>query len=112
MHFLLMISAATQGVAIDLGQIEIQVWESLVKFHISYIGLFLLSFALPSETRVERALIVLLRWVQLPVGLLIYLTPPAVAVPLVMVRFAFFLVSSLMVAYAFRPRKSGSGEPA
>jgi hypothetical protein len=112
MHFLAMISAATQGLEIGGGEIGLQVWESLVKFHLSYLGLFLLSFVLPRETAVERALVVLLRWVQLPVGLLIYLTPPSIAVPLVMARFAFFLVASLMVAYAFRPSGSGSGAPA
>jgi hypothetical protein len=112
MHFLAMIAAAIQGMEIGAGEIGLQVWESLVKFHLSYLGLFLLSFALPRQTAVERALVVLLRWVQLPVGLLIYLTPPSVAVPLVMARFAFFLVASLMVAHAFRPSGSGSGGPA
>jgi hypothetical protein len=112
MHFLAMIAAASQGMAIDAGQIGLQVWESLVKFHVSYLGLFLLSFALPRETAVDRALVLLLRWVQLPVGLLVYLTPPSIAVPLVMARFAFFLVASLMVAHAFRPSRCGSGEPA
>ena len=112
MHFLAMIAAATQGMEVDAGQIGLQVWESLVKFHVSYLGLFLLSFVLPRETAVDRALVLLLRWVQLPVGLLIYLTPAVIAVPLVMARFAFFLVASLMVAHAFRPSRCGSGEPA
>jgi hypothetical protein len=111
MHFLAMIAAASQGLDIGIGQIGLQVWESLVKFHVSYLGLFLLSFALPRETAVDRALVLLLRWIQLPIGLLIYLTPPSIAVPLVMVRFTFFLVASLMVAYAFRPSRYGSGEP-
>lgn len=112
MHFLAMISAATQGMGVAGGQIGLQVWESLVKFHVSYLGLFLLSFALPRDTAVDRALVLLLRWVQLPVGLLVYLTPPAIAVPLVMARFAFFLVATLLVAYAYRPNGYGSGEPA
>jgi hypothetical protein len=112
MHFLAMISAASQGMAVDSGQIGLQVWESIVKFHVSYLGLFLLSFVLPRETAVDRALVLLLRWVQLPVGLLIYLTPPVIAVPLVMARFAFFLVASLLVAHAFRPSRCAPGEPA
>jgi hypothetical protein len=112
MHFLAMMAAASRGMAIDASQIGLQVWESLVKFHVSYLGLFLLSFALPRETAADRALVLLLRWVQLPVGLLIYLTPPSIAVPLVMARFAFFLVASLLVAHAFRPSRFGSGAPA
>ena len=112
MHFLAMIAAASQGMAIDAGRVGLQVWESLVKFHLSYLGLFLLSFVLPRETAVERALVLLLRWVQLPVGLLVYLTPPSIAVPLVMARFAFFLVASTLVALAFRPSRCAPGEPA
>ena len=112
MHFLAMIAAATQGIEIAQSQIVLQVWESLVKFHVSYLGLFLLGFALPRETKVERALCFALRWVQLPVGLLIYLTPAGIAVPLVLVRFTFFFLSLLAIWFAFRPHPAGSGAPA
>ena len=105
MHFLTMLAAAEQGLAIGLAQIELQVWESLIKFHASYLGLFLLGFVLPCETRLERALCFALRWVQLPVGLLIYLTPREIAVPLVMIRFTFFLLALLALAAVFRRRK-------
>lgn len=65
MHFLSMISAALQGIEIGQKQIKLQVWESLVKFHLSYLGLFLLGFALPCETRLEKVLCFALRWIQL-----------------------------------------------
>ena len=112
MHFLTMLAATLQGLEIGLTQIELQVWESLIKFHLSYLGLFLLGFALPHQTRFERALCFALRWVQLPVGLLIYLTPPAIALPLVLVRFTFFFLALLALQAIFRPRPAGSGAPA
>ena len=111
MHFLTMISAALQGMEISQTQIELQVWESLIKFHMSYLGLFLLGFALPGITMLEKALGFALRWVQLPIGLLIYLTPPAIAVPLVMARFTFFFLALLAISFVFRQRKFDSGAP-
>jgi hypothetical protein len=112
MHFLTMLAAAEQGMDVGVTQIELQVWESLVKFHASYLGLFLLSFVLPDKNTMGSALCFVLRWVQLPVGLLIYLTPREIAVPLVLVRFTFFLLALLTIAWIFRQNRSGSGEPA
>lgn len=112
MHFLTMLAAAEHGLGIGAAQIELQVWESLVKFHTSYLGLFLLGFALPRESIMENALCFALRWIQLPVGLLIYLTPREIAVPLVLVRFTFFLLALLAIASIFRRNRFGSGEPA
>jgi hypothetical protein len=112
MHFLSMISAAQQGITIGPSEINAQVVESLIKFHASYLGLFLLGLALPAETRMERLFRFLLLWVQLPVGILIYLVPPSVAVPLVLVRFSFFLVAVLLIAGIFRGRGFGSNAPA
>lgn len=98
MHFFTMISSAQNGFAISENEIKIQVWESLVKFHISYIGLYILSFALPSTNVKEKILCFLLRWVQWPVGMLIYITPINIAKPLVLVRFAFFLTALVVLA--------------
>ncbi len=109
MHFLSMIATALQGMSISQTHIELQVWESLVKFHISYLGLFLLGFAMPGETALQRTLRFALRWVQLPIGLLIYLVPPEIAKPLVFGRFTFFLFALLAIATIFGRRQSGSG---
>ena len=109
MHFLSMISSAQLGQVISNLHIELQVWESLVKFHVSYLALFLLGFALPTNTRMEMALGIALRWVQLPIGLLIYLVPAEWAKPLVFGRFTFFLVSLVLLHVIFRQPRSGSG---
>jgi hypothetical protein len=101
MHFLLMISMAQQGLVLGGGEIELQVWESLLKFHASYLGLLLLGLALPTHSGSSRLLSFLLRWVQWPVGLLIYIMPASLAKPLVIVRFTFFLVSLLLLAAVY-----------
>jgi hypothetical protein len=100
-HFLTMLAGAEQGSPPSAGEIAFTVNESLIKFHLSYIGLFLLAFALPMRTSAARWLARLLWFVQLPVGILIYLTPRAVSVPLGFVRIAFFLAAFVLIAAAF-----------
>lgn len=109
-HFLVMLAAAEQGLAPSPTEIAAQVWESLLKFHVSYLGLFLLALALPRRSPGERALAGLSLYLQLPVGVLIYVTPPAVALPLVLVRFAYFLVSLLLLGLLFGRPAAAPGE--
>jgi hypothetical protein len=116
-HFLVMIAGAEQGQPPTPGEIRLQVLESLFKFHVSYLGLFLLGIALPRRTGTERTLANLSWFVQLPVGILIYVTPHGVALPLVFVRFTYFLVALALVAVAYGPRPhelvaADSGAPA
>jgi hypothetical protein len=110
MHFLTMIATAVQGLTVELPEIKLQAWESLVKFHASYLGLFLLGLSMPRDTMLEKTLCASFCWIQLPVGLLIYLTPAAIAKPLVMVRFIFFLAGLLGLAAVCR-RRYGLGAP-
>lgn len=112
MHFLSMIATALQGMDISQAHIEIQVWESLVKFHVSYLGLFLLGFALPTGSLLEKLLAMALRWVQLPIGMLIYLVQPDTARVLVFGRFTFFLVALMLIVAIFGQRQFGLDEPA
>lgn len=113
-HFLAMLGQAELGVSPSAAEISAQVWESLLKFHVSYLGLFLLAFALPRKTAPQRLLAHLCAFVQLPVGILIYVTPRAVSVPLVFVRFSFFLAGLLLIASIFGQKgdAGGSGVPA
>jgi hypothetical protein len=98
MHFLVMLARAQQGHVPSDTEIALQVWESLIKFHVSYAGLFLLAFSLPRRTLPERVLAYLSFFVQLPVGILIYVTPKSIAVPLVFVRFGYFLAGFALLA--------------
>lgn len=121
MHFLAMLAAAEQGLLPQPGQIVGQALQSMVKFQFSYGGLFLLGCALPRETAAWRTLVRLMTWVQWPVGIAIYVVPHGLAVPLVFVRFAFFLASFMLLAWINRPQAqamslrsgaSGSNAPA
>ena len=105
LHFLVMLARAEQGLVPRATEIELQVFESLVKFHVSYLGLFLLACALPRRTRAER-LLVGLSFAQLPVGILIYVTPRALSFALVFVRFSYFVAALVLIASFFA---SGSG---
>jgi hypothetical protein len=111
-HFMTMLAAAERGIAPSSIEIRAQVIESLLKFHVGDFAVFLLGFALRRDVRAERALAHLSWFVSLPVGILIYVTPREVAVPLVFVRFAFFVSAFLLVAFCFGRARSGSDAPA
>ena len=101
-HFMTMLSAAEHGLGVGADEIRFQVTESLLKFHIGYFGLFLLGFALPKDTRAGR-LLALASYVQLPVGILIYVTPPGLSFGLVLVRTCYFVAALIAMPFAFRP---------
>jgi hypothetical protein len=105
-HFLTMLAGAEQGITPSRAEIAAQVWESLLKFHVSYIGMFVLGLALPRTTAAERALAFLCVFVQAPMGIAIYVTPHEVALPLVFGRFIYFLAALFLVAWIFPPRGS------
>jgi hypothetical protein len=119
-HFLVMLSRAEQGAAPSAREIAFQVLESLVKFHVGYLGVFLFGFATPRHTLRGRILSNLSLFVQLPVGVMIYLVPRAIAVPLVFVRFSFFVAALVLISGLFAaperreaiPAAAGSGAPA
>ena len=111
MHFLSMISSAQAELPITAAEIQWQVWESLVKFHVSYLGLFLLGFALPTQSLKGRVLGFLARWVQWPIGMLIYVVPAELVKPLVFGRFTFFLVAHLLLAALYWQHANDSSEP-
>lgn len=112
LHFLTLLGLAERGTAILPLQIQGQVVESLLKFHLSYVGLFLFGTSLPQTQPLGRLLARLSWWVQLPVGVAIYVVPPALALPLVLVRFSYFLAGLVLLALIFGRATGGSGAPA
>ena len=107
-HFMVMIDRALQGLDPGDREIEFQAWESLLKFHLSYLGMFAFGCALPRCAGAQR-LLADLSLVQLPIGVLIYVVPRAIATPLVFVRFTYFVVALLLAARAFGRISAGSG---
>jgi hypothetical protein len=109
LHFLVMLSRAELGIVPSADEICAQVMESLVKFHVSYLGMFALGWALPRRTAAQRWL-ANLSLVQLPIGILIYVTPARVSLLLAFARFTYFVVALALVAAIFG--RAGSGAPA
>jgi hypothetical protein len=119
-HFMVMLAGAEQGMPPAESEIRLQVWESLLKFHVGYIGVFLLGCVLPRSTVRERTLVRLCWFVNVPVGVLIYVLPPPWSVLLVLVRFAYFVGAFALVGAIFGEESAatrrfvaaGSGAPA
>jgi hypothetical protein len=105
-HFLTLLGAAEQGVVPSLAHIQFQVWESLFKFHVGYLGIFLLGLVLPRSTAGERALAFACCWVSLPVGVLIYVVPAPYSTWFLFARFGFFLYALCAMGWLFGVRAS------
>jgi|GEM_PF-878472 len=110
-HFLSMLSSAELGQVISSDEIRYQVTESLFKFHISYLGLFLLGFVLPRHNWAGRLTAFASWFVQLPVGILIYVAPPSLAKPLVLVRLTYFVTALIATTFLFRATGRSTGQP-
>jgi len=106
-HILSMLSMAEQGQGIGQGEIAGQMVESQLKFVFSYFGLFVLSFALPQTTIVEKLVVLVFRWVQLPVGIGIFVLPAELARPLFIFRAIFFFAGLFAIAWIIVRRASG-----
>jgi len=100
-HFLSMLGAAEHGVLPSLAHIQFQVWESLLKFHVGYLGVFFLGLALPRETAYQRALAFACCFVSLPVGVLVYVVPAQYSVYFLFARFGFFLFALFSIGWLF-----------
>lgn len=111
-HFLTMLGAAERGILPSVTHIQFQVWESLFKFHVGYLGVFFLGLALPRETLGQRALGFACCWVSLPVGVLIYAVPAPYSALFLFGRFGFFLFALISVGWVFGPEREASADGA
>jgi hypothetical protein len=82
-HILSMLSMAEQGQTIAQGEIVGQMVASQIKFMFSYFGVFVLSFALPQSNMIEKLVVFIFRWVQLPVGVAVLSLPVELVRPIV-----------------------------
>lgn len=98
-HIVSMLEQVQRGLAVAQSDITWQMAESEVKFMTNYLGAFLLSFALPTETKVERTLVFWLRWVYPPIGVAILVMPPESALPLLLLRVLSFAGGFYALAY-------------
>jgi hypothetical protein len=98
-HILAMLSMAEQGESIGQSEIAGQMVESQIKFLFSYFGVFVLSFALPQSTIIERLAVFAFRWLQLPIGVAILVLPLEPARPLFILRGIFFFAGLWAMAW-------------
>ena len=103
-HILAMLSMAEQGESIGQSEIAGQMVESQIKFLFSYFGVFVLSFALPHSTIIERLVVFAFRWLQLPVGVAILVLPLELARPLFILRGIFFFAGLWAIAWIIARR--------
>jgi hypothetical protein len=103
-HILAMLSMAEQGQSIGQSEIAGQMVESQIKFLFSYFGVFVLSFALPQSTIIERLTVFVFRWLQLPVGVAILVLPLELVRPLFIFRAIFFFAGLWATAWIIAHR--------
>lgn len=96
-HFMTMLQAAEHAVTPSTTEISLQVFESMLKFHVGYLSVFMLSLVLPGEQWGHRALRFAMRWWNVPVGVLIYCVPAPYAPVFLFARFGFFLYALISV---------------
>jgi hypothetical protein len=69
------LTTALEGMPIALEELKLRMILSQLKFHSSYLGLFLLAFVLPDKTLSEKVLKYSLWFGYLPIGILVYTFP-------------------------------------
>ncbi len=103
-HILSMLNAAEKGIPLSSDGIAWQAAESQVKFVSSYFGLFLLSFCLPCESLIEKSFVLVLRWIQAPIGVAIFVLPADFLKPFFLVRALFFVFGFWAMAWIIYQR--------
>jgi hypothetical protein len=69
------LTTALAGMPLELEDLQQRMIFSQLKFHSSYLGLFLLAFIMPSGTLMEKLLKYSLLFGYLPIGILVYTFP-------------------------------------
>jgi hypothetical protein len=105
-HILSMLNAAEKGIPLSSDGITWQAAESQVKFVSSYFGLFLLSFCLPSTSLIEKSFVFVLRWIQAPIGVAIFVLPTDIVKPFFLARALFFVFGFWILAWIIYRRSS------
>jgi hypothetical protein len=98
-HILSLLVQAERELPLSQAAINLQAVLSQAKFLFSYFGLFLISFAIECERPVERLLAFALRWIQMPLGIAVFVATPPLLAPLYLSRAIFFVVGMWMMAY-------------
>jgi len=100
-HIFTFITMAEKGVSINADDIANQMTLSQLKFHLSYLSFFLFAFSMPGNAFLEKLLKYSLFFLQLPIGVLVYTSPPDIKPVFEILRYSFMLAGLLLIAYNF-----------
>lgn len=106
-HIQVMIDSVQAGIPLVQADISERAQQSMLKFHSSYLGLFLFSFVLPSQTPLERILIWGIRLALVPAGILLYVVPGAGGRILELLRYGGMFFGFALLAYNYFVRSRG-----
>jgi hypothetical protein len=98
-HILSMLRTAEQGLAISDADIQWQMWESQVKFMLSYLGVALMGLTWPVAGAFGQ-FVRLMLVVQIVIGVLIFAVPQAYLIFFYLIRASFFVIGPVMILWA------------
>jgi hypothetical protein len=99
-HIMTMVHAIQNGLPLSTTDGQLQMIASQVKFHSSYLAVFLFSFGFLQFGRLGRIIAIVL-WCYIPCGVLISVTPVESARALVLGRTIFFVFAFILSAVLF-----------
>jgi hypothetical protein len=105
-HLLALLPAVERGLSIPQVEVNAQAVIGHLKFAMNYAGLLVLSFALPDRTRLERGLVIFLRWIQAPLGAAVLTLPPGFVRPFGLLRVLGFIAALWAWARIARARRT------
>jgi len=100
-HILVMLFSAEQNLPISVGETQVQMIASSVKFHANYVASALFAFGFYRLAGLGRPIALLLWLAYVPLGLAIFMVPAEFARPLIIARTLFFIAAFLMIATMF-----------
>ena len=96
------LATALHGLPIALADLQDRMVWSQLKFHSSYLGFFLLAFALPGDTFMEKLLKISLWIGYLPIGILVYTFPNPI---FDLLRYLLMLAGLIILGWNYYKRR-------
>lgn len=100
-HILVMLHSMQHVLSLTPEESRIQMIASAVKFHTSYVGIFLFSFGYWKQGRLGRWIAGIFWLGYLPLGLLILAMPVELTKPVALARVSFFVIAFLLSGALF-----------
>ena len=106
-HIQTMLDSARLNIPVLQTEISERARYSMLKFHCSYLGLFLFSFVLPKDTFLERLLRWGIRLILVPSGILLYTVTGQAGQVFMLVRYAGMILGFGALSYNYFLRSRG-----